>query len=201
MRSFLVDLAVVIATLSQLSSAQIPTACTNEDSLENLICCPTTEDGVCGQDAGRGSCVPLDFENYDNQTSDVRVNWPHYYTRICQCSSNFGGYDCSRCKFGYYGPDCSQFKVLPRTPVREFTDDDWEEYNDIIRMTRDYDSGYSAVLEESAPGNASIVTLPLKLYEYYVWVHHYTAKDGLDAGKPKHICQADAPSFNLCCKS
>lgn len=165
------------ASLAQLLNAQIPTACTDANSLTNLTCCPVTADGVCGEDAGRGSCAPLDFENYDDETSDVRLNWPHYYTQTCECNGNFGGYDCSQCQFGYYGDDCSQFEVIPRPALRDFTSEDWDEFLNLIVMTRDYDSGYSAVLEESIPGNASIVTAPLTVYGYYVWVHHYTAKD------------------------
>lgn len=165
------------ALLAQISRALIPTACTDANSLENLICCPTTEDGVCGVDANRGSCMSLDIAAYDNETSNVRENWPHYYTQICQCNGNFGGYDCSRCKFGYYGDDCSEFQVLPRPPIRDYSDDDWADFINILRLTRTYESGYSAVLEESVPGNASIVTAPLTLYEYYVWIHHYVSKD------------------------
>ena len=150
-----------------------------------------TKDGVCGEDANRGSCMPIDFEGYSSETSNVRVNWPHYYTRMCQCNGNFGDYDCSRCKFGYYGDDCSRFQVLPRPPIRDFTALDWFKFHTILRLTRTYDSGYSAVLEESIPGNASIVTVPLKIYEYFVWLHHYTAKDSIDmseCGEKVHSC-------------
>ena len=180
-----INLSVVIfisLTLG-LTTALIPTVCTDESSLANLICCPSTPQGVCGADAGRGSCQALDFAGYSNETSDVRVNWPHYYTQVCQCNGNFGGHDCSKCKFGYYGADCSQFQVLPRPPVRDFSDDDWAEFNSILRMTRTYDSGYSAVLEEAVPGTTNITTVPLTVYQFYIWVHHYTAKDSLNPGK------------------
>ena len=33
---------------------QIPTACADDDSLENLQCCPAAIDGVCGENANRG---------------------------------------------------------------------------------------------------------------------------------------------------
>ena len=171
------------ATLSPLllqdASAQIPTDCTDTESLESSVCCPTTADGVCGTDAGRGACVALDTARYgyDDNTTDVRVNWPHYYTQVCGCNGNYGGHDCSRCIFGYFGSDCSQKQVLPRRPIRELTDEDWVEYNDIIRKTRTYDSGYRVVLEESIPGNANLVTTNVSLYHLYIWIHHYTAKD------------------------
>lgn len=62
------------------------------------------------------------------------------------------------------------------------TDKDWEDFINILKKTRTYNSGYSAVLEESQPGNASILTVPLTVYGFYTWVHHYTAKDSQDRG-------------------
>ncbi len=172
--------------LPQNAFAQIPAVCTDPESLENSVCCPSTSDGVCGKDAGRGACEELDTASYSysSVTKDVRRNWPHYFTRVCECSGNYAGYDCSRCKFGYYGPGCSQMQVLPRKPLRELTDEDWTEFRDIIAMTRNYDSGYKVVLEESTPGNASLVLIgDISLYHLFVWVHHYTAKDSFDPGK------------------
>ena len=171
--------AVFLLLLPQFTIAQIPTVCTDRESLENRICCPTTEDGVCGANSNRGACVSLNLPNYSNETSDVRRNWPHYFTQSCQCNGNYAGYDCSRCKFGYIGSDCNKKRVLPRRPVRELTDEDWIAFNDIIKRTRTYDSGYTAVLEESTPGNASLVMTNLSLYHFYIWIHHLTAKDSL----------------------
>ena len=61
---------------------QIPTVCTDEDSLKNLRCCPTTVDGVCGRNANRGHCVRLSISNYSRNTTNVRDNWPHYFTHV-----------------------------------------------------------------------------------------------------------------------
>ncbi len=82
-------------TFSQYGHAQIPRACTDEASLRDLTCCPTTSNGVCGAVAGRGACMDLQLP-HSNTTTDVRRNWPHYFTRACQCTGNFSGYDCSR---------------------------------------------------------------------------------------------------------
>ena len=157
--------------------AQIPTVCADSYSLKNLTCCPSTAHGECGEDAGRGACVELNFAGHSNETSDVRVNWPHYYTRVCQCSGNYAGYDCSRCKFGYYGPDCSAKQVLPRKPVRDLTEEEWEDFKNILKLTRSHDSGYQIVLEESLPGNDDLVMTNVSLYGLMTWQHHYAAKD------------------------
>jgi len=161
-------LLFLVASLSLLLPqdvvSQIPTDCSDAESLENSVCCPTTADGICGTNANRGACVTLNFAGYSNETSDVRTNWPHYFTQICECNGNYAGHDCGRCKFGYYGSDCGQKQVLPRRPIRELTDEEWAAYNDIIRRTRTYDSGYKVVLEESTPGNASLVMTSISLY-------------------------------------
>lgn len=176
-RSAVAFYTVLLIALLAATDAQIPTVCTDQASLENSMCCPNTTDGVCGADANRGACMPIEIPNYDSNSSNVRENWPHYYTQICQCNGNFSGYDCSRCKFGYYGSDCSQFQVLPRPPARDLSDEDWADFTDILKRAKRYDSGYSAVLEDLQPGNASIPTAPLTIYDYYVWLHHYTTKE------------------------
>ena len=68
--------------IPQYTVGQIPTACADDDSLENLRCCPTTVDGVCGENANRGQCVPLNIPGYSLNTTNVRDNWPHFYTHV-----------------------------------------------------------------------------------------------------------------------
>jgi len=87
---------LLLASIICSAYAQIPSVCTDEASLRDLTCCPSTSDGVCGVNAGRGVCANLDLPNHSNSSSDVRDNWPHYYIRVCQCSGNFSGFDCSR---------------------------------------------------------------------------------------------------------
>ena len=80
--------------------SQIPRACTDPSSLSNMICCPATADGLCGINANRGECVSLQLPaQYSTETTDVRNNWPHYFTQACRCSGNYAGYDCSRLVF------------------------------------------------------------------------------------------------------
>ena len=83
MLSFLLSW-IVIGTwlIPQGTFGQIPTACADEESLENLRCCPATADGVCGEDAGRGECVELNIKGYSRNTTNARDNWPHYFTHV-----------------------------------------------------------------------------------------------------------------------
>ena len=68
--------------MPQCAFGQIPTACADDESLENLRCCPTTSDGVCGEDANRGQCVELNIDGYSTNTTNARDNWPHYFTHV-----------------------------------------------------------------------------------------------------------------------
>ena len=156
---------------------QIPAACSDVNSLETLICCPDTGDGVCGQNSGRGQCVSLSLPGFSNETTDVRKNWPHYFTQACQCTGNYGGYDCGRCTYGYYGPNCNQKQVLPRRPIHDYTEEDWKEFIKIIQMSKLYQSDYVVVLDESRPGTSSITVSNITLYNLFIWLHHFASKD------------------------
>ena len=131
---------------------------------------------------GRGTCGPLNLPGYNENTNDVRENWPHYFTYICVCNGNFSGYDCGRCKLGHFGTDCSQKEVVPRRDVSTFSDAEWQEFNNILKQTREWDSGYTVVLEDSTPGNVTLSTTNTSLYGLYVWIHHYAAKDSQRGG-------------------
>ena len=178
MRGGIVVYAIFLGLmLSQRSAAQIPRACADRQSLEQMACCPVTDDGVCGEDAERGECGAVNFERYRNDTTDVRVNWPHYYTHVCKCSGNFGGYDCSRCAYGYYGKDCASRAIIPRKPVRDFSEEEWEDFVAILGRTKTWDLGYVVVLEEQVPGAADLNMANVSLYDFMIWNHHYAAKD------------------------
>ena len=77
----LLSLIVIGVWLMPHAVVQIPTTCADDDSLENL-CCPTKVDGVCGENANRGQCVSLNITGYSLNTTNVRDNWPHFYTHV-----------------------------------------------------------------------------------------------------------------------
>jgi hypothetical protein len=175
---------VLLGLLSQVAEAQIPAACADRDSLQEMTCCPLTASGVCGEDAGSGECAPINFERHSNTTTDVRANWPHYYTRACKCNGNYGGYDCSGCKIGYYGQDCSSRAIMPRKPLWDFSGGEWREFVAILRMAKSQESRYVVVLEERVPGTADLDMTSTNLYDLMIWLHHYTGKDATDFFAP-----------------
>ena len=83
MATYLLSLMITgVLLMPQCVLGQIPTVCADEDSLKNLRCCPTTTDGVCGENANRGECVELNIDGFRRDTTDVRSNWPHYFTQV-----------------------------------------------------------------------------------------------------------------------
>ena len=88
MNAHLLLLMIIRAWLiPQCTVGQIPTACANDDSLENLRCCPTTADGVCGVDANRGHCDELNIDGYSTNTTDVHATTLLTYVSCINCCS------------------------------------------------------------------------------------------------------------------
>ena len=146
-RLLLVVLSLSI-TVFPCSNGQFPVECMDNASLQRQRCCPLAKDrtGVCGEMAGHGSCTNLNLSlpapGSDFTHTTVRDNWTYYYTQVCTCNDNYAGVDCSRCKYGYYGDNCTQSMVLPRRPISDLTDSEWAEYIDILKLAKNYDSGY-----------------------------------------------------------
>ena len=70
---------------------------------------------------------------------------------------------------------------------------EWEEFIEIIQLLHTHDSGYAVILEETLPGDSSVLRSNITLYNLYVWLHHYASKDTAKLGKTVHFM------FNLSC--
>lgn len=159
-----------------VSNGQFPMECMDAESLQTRECCPNN----CGD--RRGTCVNINVPvptEFDNST--VRDNWPYYFTNLCRCNGNYAGFDCSRCKYGYYGDDCSQKMVLPRRQISDLNTTEWQDYINILKASKTYNSGYFVFLEEPNAAGVDLTTLNkatnVKLYDLFIWQHHYAAKD------------------------
>ena len=169
----------------QYSNGQFPVECMDDVSLQSRRCCPSS----CNN---RGTCTDLNLDlaslpsQFDSTT--VRNNWPYYFTHVCVCNGNYSGFDCSRCKYGYYGNNCSEKIVLDRRSISNLTNSEWTEYITILKNAKNVDSGYFVFLEEPTGPTTDLTTLPkttVKLYDLFIWQHHYAAKDNEnDLGKP-----------------
>ena len=124
-------------------------------------------------------CKTLNFlrERSDTQERDFRYNWPaQIFTRICHCTGNYAGYDCSRCKRGYGGPDCT----VRQAPVvrRSFLDLSPTEKNriiEILNMAKTMPSDFTVPLIEQPTGTDSFKAL--SLYDVFATFHYYTIRD------------------------
>ena len=137
--------AIFTMMMFQPSNNQFPTACMDDTSLQDRTCCPNN----CGSN-DRGSCtnikIAIPIGAYNSTT--VRDNWPYYYTNVCRCNDNYAGFDCSRCKYGYYRSDCNEKTVLPRCPISELNEREWTKYINTLMTSRSHQSGYFIFLEE-----------------------------------------------------
>ena len=167
---------ILCTTMLQFSNGQFPVECMNGATLQSRVCCPRS----C---SNRGTCTSLNLTSsfplqFDNTT--VRDNWPYYFTRACVCDGNYAGFDCSRCKYGYYGSDCSEKMVLPRRPISELSDSEWNDYINILKAARNFYPGYFVFLEEPTASDTDLTTLRktnVTLYDLFIWQHHYAAND------------------------
>ena len=163
------------------TNAQVPRVCADANSLTSKTCCPSTDHGVCGEDAGRGQCVDVSslcFTGYDDDMSDIRLNWPtHYYTRVCNCTGPYGGYDCSECAFGYTGPNCEKQMTRIRRSVTEHTAADWRLYNEGLRMAKATMSRYVILIPSniSVPDLSTATVKNISNYDLFAWMHIYAA--------------------------
>ena len=108
------------------SAGHFPRACASSKSLTEKECCPpwAGDGSPCGRLSGRGSCqdvilstAPLGPQ-FPFTGVDDRESWPSiFYNRTCQCFSNFMGFNCGSCKFGFRGPRCTERRLLVRRNI------------------------------------------------------------------------------------
>ena len=180
----LMQIALGILLVAGKGTAQIPEPCANADSFASKECCPIPPNagaGPCGMNLSppRGHCVDISNSMPING-SDPRVNWPRFYfTRVCNCTSNYGGYDCGECAFGYRGDNCDQTYTRRRRSTSELTDQEWNTYITQLRMAKSSStSRYEVITSQPNYTNLTgLQTQPIGVYNLFVWFHHYIAKD------------------------
>ena len=109
----------------------------------------------------------------------VRTGHAFTFTRICNCSSKYGGYDCGECAFGYRGPNCDQKYIRQRRSTSDLSNQEWSTYIDQLRMAKQSKtSRYRVITSPPDYDNpAAIQTVPIGVYDLFAWFHHYVAKD------------------------
>ena len=116
--------------------------------------------------------------------------------RTCKCNSNFAGYDCSKCEFGYYGSYCTQKKTLTRKNFLKLSDEEKDRYMRYINISKYFISDYVVTFTTYEEINETVMAArdPRALfynvsnYDLFAWMHYYSARDTI---YPHNITRAD----------
>ena len=198
---------LVAVSVLPRTEAQFPRACTDIESLKSKTCCPVPKNFTepCGSDDNRGTCKELvirdwnyTYSHFANfQYDDDRYNWPRaVYNRACSCKGNFGGYDCSKCKFGYRGVNCTEKKTLTRKNFLTLSAEEKDRYmryineskyttSDYVVTTKFYDEISEAV---KAGDDRSRLFHNISHFDLFTWMHYYSAREII---YPLNVTRAD----------
>ena len=180
---------------------QFPAVCNTPDSLNAKECCPND----C---SGRGNCMDITNDvvmswnsadesvveilrngpaNDPNESwpLDVRYQWPlRVFERVCNCSTGWGGYDCSRCDFGYVvnGDRCVKQNDENQLPAREnFAELDPVKRSEYIRVIRaaknEMEERWAVVVREPTDSNGSFVLQNVSTYDMFVTLHALAGRE------------------------
>ena len=123
-------------------------------------------------------CKTLNFlwKRADTQERDFRYNWPaQIFRQICQCKGNYAGYDCSRCKRGYGGPNCTDNVTVVRRSFLDLSLTEKIRIIEILNMSKYVISDFTVPLMEQPMGTDSFKAL--SLYDVFATFHYYTIRD------------------------
>ena len=193
-RYALVRFLLLIAAPIVLVEGQFPKVCVNIDSLKKKECCPVPPGfkEPCGKDGQRGDCGELTVRKWSatynhfntKHELDDRHDWPRgIFKKGCKCRANFAGYDCSKCKYGYYGNECKEKKVRTRKNFAHLSREEKDKFMMYMNMSRYVESDYlvstSFYLEINDTvnngGDPTRLFTNVSVHEFFVWLHYYTA--------------------------
>ncbi|KAM9452662.1 tyrosinase [Salvelinus alpinus] len=193
-------LLVVLGSLLQMlflrsCVGQFPRPCANTEALRTKQCCPVWEgDGsACGATSGRGFCQDVTVSEephgpqYPHTGIDDRERWPlAFYNRTCQCASNYGGFDCGECRFGYFGPGCAEQRESVRRNFLSLSVAEQQRFISYLNLakntvTADYVIVTGTRAEMGTNGENPMFS-DVSVYDLFVWMHYYVSRDTLLGG-------------------
>ncbi len=198
--STVLPIASFLILLPLLAYGQFPAVCNTQENLNSKTCCPTNCGGVT-----RGSCVNItqeaisQWENANSTiveilrnapnttqkgTADGRYLWPTVvFENVCNCSGNYGGYNCLECDFGWTGEDCQTRKTLViRKNFARLTATEKSAFTEATQQLKNEMGVWSVIVEEPQNYNIGTATLQnVTTYNLFVFLHDYIARDGSDA--------------------
>ncbi|XP_049496626.1 tyrosinase [Panthera uncia] len=192
------------------SAGHFPRACASSKSLMEKECCPawTGDSSPCGQLSGRGACQDITLSKaplgpqYPFTGMDDREAWPSvFYNRTCQCFGNFMGFNCGNCKFGFWGPNCTEKRLLVRRNIFDLSVPEKNKFLAYLTLAK-HTTSPDYVIPIGTYGQMNNGSTPMfndiNVYDLFVWMHYYVSRDTLLGGSEiwKDIDFAhEAPGF------
>ena len=207
--SKLVLCILLLLPLMQPTSSLIPKPCANVDSLRKKECCPASLDdplSLCGKRKGRGDCVSVNIqEETKNTGDDFRYEWPsRLFNKLCKCNDNYGGYDGGECKFGYAMNSAGDCESQPLRVRKSLAKVDWRTYINTLDSMKYAASRYYVITESFKTAikqsNDRVLMESIvnpTLYNLFIWIHHYSAKDSESKLLPADVLLAPWPDASF----
>ena len=124
-------------------------------------------------------------KGFDTNQTDFRYNWPaQIFTHVCKCTGNWAGYDCSRCKRGYGGADCTvKLDPVVRRNFLDLSSSEKDRIIEILNMSKYMESDFTVPIDENLASTDSFKVL--SLFDVFATFHYYTIRDEALKGKEK----------------
>ena len=186
---------VLIVFTFPLAEGQFPRVCTFLTNLKNKKCCPIPKgfSAPCGSGGNRGTWQEMIIRdwtfkfshNQPFQKDDERHNWPPaLYHKTCKCNSNFAGYDCSKCEFGYYDNDCTQKKNPDSQKFSQVVSRGEASVHQVHqhvqalhkRLCGDFDT-IKWRCQQKSNRDPTALFHNVSNYDLFVWIHYYAVRD------------------------
>nr|XP_002738430.1 PREDICTED: tyrosinase-like [Saccoglossus kowalevskii] len=167
--------------------AIFPKVCLSGEIFASKECCPVPEGYVdkCGGPE-RGYCndiVVNIVDSTDGFTGDFeRFQWPTtFFNRSCQCLGNFDGPDCSDCKFGWSGKNCTNQTTRIRRNILNMTVEEVEQFKLYLIKAKNTISDYmipTTLYRNMDDGQQPMFT-EISVYDFFTWFHYYSVWDNI----------------------
>ncbi|XP_075699885.1 tyrosinase-like [Rhinoderma darwinii] len=164
--------------------SQFPRSCTTTAAFRTKTCCPLWEDGSpCGSLSGRGGCKnDVVFTSLAvgkvRQSYDDRLDWPRYYfDNTCKCFGNYSGYNCGRCKYGYYGDKCDRQNTVVRKEIRQLSFLERKRFFSYLALAKVTKSVDFVILTTGDRHHRDTYRfVDASIFDVFSWIHYYSMK-------------------------
>ncbi|XP_002738430.2 tyrosinase-like [Saccoglossus kowalevskii] len=178
---------LTLIVLINTNMAIFPKVCLSGEIFASKECCPVPEGYVdkCGGPE-RGYCndiVVNIVDSTDGFTGDFeRFQWPTtFFNRSCQCLGNFDGPDCSDCKFGWSGKNCTNQTTRIRRNILNMTVEEVEQFKLYLIKAKNTISDYmipTTLYRNMDDGQQPMFT-EISVYDFFTWFHYYSVWDNI----------------------